>query len=348
MKNLSKWGSLVIYLILAGISCWATEHSFHLLISFMPEIFIWGLTIAFFIVASIGTKMMVDGLNKDIYLENRRRTFWMGTALACFFWLLMSMPTNTHTFFYNHKIGNTLQDDIAATSAYLKQIGNKENIDSSYYAFHDEVMELRNNLTNEFNGNGPSGKMGNGKFVQDWLDKINAKFQAEGVRPIPTELPFNSSDSKILIKYQNGIASALERVQYKEKYRVSTREAQQASELLEELNILDEAISDLVATDEIQHREDVVTQAEGVLSNAYACVKSNARFVKFTSDADKELYTQDNLETRTKRMLSVIDVWIDFIGGKYPLSFLFYVLVSILVDIAAFIFFDLTFMKREY
>ena len=64
-ENLKTWGSLLAFVILAAISCWATEHSFHLLIKWMPEVFVWGLTIAFFIVASYGTKMVVDALNKD-------------------------------------------------------------------------------------------------------------------------------------------------------------------------------------------------------------------------------------------------------------------------------------------
>ncbi len=346
MENLKQWGSFVVFLCLAGISCWATEHSFHLLITFLPEIFIWGLTIAFFIIASLGTKWIVDGLNFDIYLEHRSRTIWLGVILTLLFWLLMSMPTNTHTFFYNHNIGNTIQDDIKTTETYLTQIVEKTNTDSTYYLFHDEVMDLRNKLTNEFNGNGPSGKRGNGKYVQDWLDKINAKLQAEGVRPIPTEMPFNSTDTKILIAYQNGIATALEKVLYK-NYKVSTTEATQAKEILGKLALLQDTVTILVQTKLIQHAEDVINQTEGVLSTGYSVIKNNATFVQFTDNIDKELYTQENLETRTKRMLSVIDVWIDFLRGKYPLSFLFYVLVSILVDVAAFIFFDIAFCKRE-
>ena len=47
-------------------------------------------------------------------------------------------------------------------------------------------------------------------------------------------------------------------------------------------------------------------------------------------------------------MLSVIDVWKDFIAGKYEgRGFAFWVIVAILVDIAAFVFFDITFKKRE-
>ena len=47
-------------------------------------------------------------------------------------------------------------------------------------------------------------------------------------------------------------------------------------------------------------------------------------------------------------MASVIDVFfVDFLGGKYPGSFWYYVILSILVDIAAFIFFDIAFMKKN-
>ena len=116
-ENLKNWGAFIAFLILAAISCWATEHSFHLLIKWMPEPFVWGLTIAFFIVASYGTKMIVDALNKDLWMDHRRRTFWIGVVLAFIFWLLMSMPTNTHTFFYNHNIGNKAKNPVSARSA---------------------------------------------------------------------------------------------------------------------------------------------------------------------------------------------------------------------------------------
>lgn len=47
-------------------------------------------------------------------------------------------------------------------------------------------------------------------------------------------------------------------------------------------------------------------------------------------------------------MASVIDVFfVDFLQGKYPASFWYYVILSILVDIAAFIFFDIAFKRNE-
>ena len=48
-------------------------------------------------------------------------------------------------------------------------------------------------------------------------------------------------------------------------------------------------------------------------------------------------------------MISVFDVWEDFFAGEYAGNgFAFWIIISILVDIAAFIFFDLAFKKREY
>ena len=47
-------------------------------------------------------------------------------------------------------------------------------------------------------------------------------------------------------------------------------------------------------------------------------------------------------------MISVIDVWGDYLTGAYAgYGFVFWIIISILVDVAAFIFFDLAFKKRE-
>ena len=48
-------------------------------------------------------------------------------------------------------------------------------------------------------------------------------------------------------------------------------------------------------------------------------------------------------------MLSVIDVWKDYLMGKYEgRGFIFWIVISLLVDVAAFIFFDLAFKKNDY
>ena len=84
------------------------------------------------------------------------------------------------------------------------------------------------------------------------------------------------------------------------------------------------------------------------LNKGYATIKSYAQFVDFKNELDKEQYTAQNPVTKVKRMISVFDVWSDFLKGEYAgHGFFFWVMISILVDIAAFIFFDIAFKKRN-
>ena len=347
-ENLKNWGAFIAFLILAAISCWATEHSFHLLIKWMPEPFVWGLTIAFFIVASYGTKMIVDALNKDLWMDHRRRTFWIGAILVFIFWLLMSMPTNTHTFFYNHNIGNKVQEDLTTTSTYLEQIKSRQNVDSAYFVVHEQVNDKFKLVEAEFNATGGTGNRGNGEHVRRLLGEINPILEKE----IPgssiifndAKWAWNNTDQKILTGYEVQKNRSLEQIK-DQNYKVSKTAAGEAAEDIRKIGLMTDTIKVMVETGSIH--EDVITQAEGVILSVYTCVKNNQKYVKFDNQKDKKLYTAENLETNTKRMLSVIDVWIDFFKGKYPVSFLFYVLLSILVDVAAFIFFDFAFKKRE-
>lgn len=343
---LKKYGSLAIYIVLAGISCWATAHSFHLLIKWMPEAFVWIITIAFFIVASYGTKLIFDGFNGDRYNENRVRNFWMGIVLFVVFWLFMSMPTNTHTFFYNHNVGNKVQDDISTTIAYLEQIKGRANISTDYNKVHDDVNKKFNSLSDEYNGIGKSGMKGNGQYVRQQLRDINAILEKElpGSAIKFNDDTWNGFNPSVLSNYEDQMNAALVNIK-DANYKVSKTAAAEAEADVKKLSEIQAQVKAMVEAGSID--EEVVTQADGLILSGYSCIKNNQTFVNFKNEADKELYTAENLETLTKRMLSVIDVWIDFFGGKYPLSFCFYILLSVLVDVAAFLFFDFAFKSED-
>lgn len=349
-ETLKNWGSFLAFLVLAGISCWATEHSFHLLIAWMPEAFVWGVTVAFFFVSSYGTKLIVDALNKDLWIEHRRFKFWLGIVLIVVFWLLMSLPTNTHTFFYNHNIGNVAQEDMETTSKYLTQIRDRANTDSTYFAFHDLVNEKFKAVESEFNsiGAGVSGKRGNGLHVRNLLGKINPMLDKEisglQIRFNDNPRAWNSTDQRILSDYENQKNVCL--AQIKEvRYKATHAAAEEALEVSEKIKVMNDTIDKMVQSGNIY--EDVITQTDAIVLSGYSLIKNNSRFVRFDNPTDRAVYTAANLETRIKRMLSVIDVWEDFFRGKYPKSFFGYILLSILVDVAAFIFFDFAFKRKE-
>ena len=336
-------GCGLLYLVLAGISCWATEQSLHLLLpAGWPEILVWGITIAFFVVASLGTALIVDSLSSPTFIDNRNLKLCGGIILVIFFWLIMSMPTNTHTFFYNDKIGSVITKDIETTNKYLTQIVDKGTssslvLDSAGVEIKDAVEEERGHIVRQFNGDEPPYKRGNGEKISQHIENVNKILKSN----IKQNLNYNSADPTILNEYQIAIDNAL--ADALKTHTISNESVQAASKQRRRLSALNDSIQDHITTGSLSDAE--IRQCEKELKDGYNIIATNKVFIDFDKNSDDEIvYTKENVETRTKRMASVIDVFfVDFLSGKYPASFWYYVLLSILVDIAAFIFFDIFF-----
>lgn len=346
MSKFKVIGCGIAFLILAGISCWATEKSFHMLLpAGWPEALVWLITIAFFIVASIGTKLIADSLTIPGYVKNRKAKLWGGTLLVIFFWLIMSMPTNTHTFFYNDKIGSVVSDDIKTTNKYLQQIvdlgtSSTPVLDEEGKRLKDIVEEQRTHIVAQFNGQEPPYKKGNGPKIGEHLRIINKTLNSS----IQQDTRYFSQDPSILYGYQVEINKAL--ADALKTHRVSQQSAKSAQDQIDSLIALNGLIQNHMASRGLSEEE--IRKCEKELNDGYGIIYANMQFVQFDKNTnDKEVYTKENGETRTKRMSSVIEVFADFLHGKYPGSFWFYVILSILVDIAAFIFFDIAFANKD-
>lgn len=347
MNKFKVIGSGIIFLILAGISCWATEKSLHMLLpNGWPEILVWGITIAFFIVASIGTKLIADSLFSHDFVENRKGKFWGGILVVVLFWLIMSMPTNTHTFFYNDKIGSVVSKDIETTNNYLQQIidlGTSSSmvLDEEGKRIKDAVEEQRRHIVAQFNGDEAPFKRGNGKEIGKHLEIINKLLNSS----IQQDPRYNSQDPTILNGYQIEINKSLSHAL--RTHTISEQSVQAAKRQRGRLSLLNDSIQDHLASTNLSEEE--IRQCEKELKDGYNIIETNKTFIKFDKNSDDDkIYTNENAETRTKRMSSVIDVFfVDFLKGKYPGSFWYYVILSVLIDLAAFIFFDIAFMNKS-
>ena len=343
MKAFKIIGCGLLYLVLAGISCWATEQSLHLLLpAGWPDILVWGITIAFFVIASLGSALIVDSLSSPTFIDNRNLKLCGGVILVIFFWLIMSMPTNTHTFFYNDKIGSVITKDIETTNKYLTQIIDRGTssslvLDSAGVEIKDAVEEERGHIVRQFNGDEPPYKRGNGEKISQHIENVNKILKSS----IKQNLNYNSADPTILNEYQIAIDNAL--ADALKTHTISNESVQAASKQRRRLSALNDSIQDHITTGSLSDAE--IRQCEKELKDGYNIIATNKVFIDFDKNSDDEIvYTKENVETRTKRMASVIDVFfVDFLSGKYPASFWYYVLLSILVDIAAFIFFDIFF-----
>ena len=116
-KSTLRLVCLILFVIFAGVSCWATTESLHLLLPSWPIVFCWAVTIGLFILSSIGSKLLVDSFNMNIYLEHRRLRLLGGFVMLLAFWLVVSFPTNTHTFFYRSAVTDVALQDLATTKS---------------------------------------------------------------------------------------------------------------------------------------------------------------------------------------------------------------------------------------
>ena len=67
----------------------------------------------------------------------------LGIIILVVFWLVCSLPTNTHTFFYRTVINDKVTTDISTTCGYLGQIKNNSNNKKQASL---KVNELKNSL----------------------------------------------------------------------------------------------------------------------------------------------------------------------------------------------------------
>ncbi len=340
---------LLGFLAFAGVSCWATQEFLHLLLPSWPVIMCWIVTIGFFVVASIGTKLIVDSTNTSIYLQGRGKKLIFGIILVLVFWLICSMPTNTHTFFYRSFINQKIETDISKTQGYLAQIKNNEVTDKLIQAKKSELEnkvnirlgELQAEIMNESNP-------GFGKKSKEILNSFAELLDVPQIAPLTYKGTSKQDREKLCTSYRQKIYLLMDTKKKNIELSLQPKNKEYMKVAATDYNNL-ELVRKYInnKTLDVNDANDIHTVCDK-LNKGYTTISNYSQFVSFKNLEDKEKYIAKNPESNVRRMLSVFDVWADFIHGEFPLSFIFWVIISILVDIAAFIFFDLAFKKTEF
>jgi len=344
-----KISTILAFIAFAAVSCWATAESLHLLLSSWPLVLCWIVTIGFFVIASLGTLMIVESFNQNIYMEKRGLRLVGGILIVLIFWLLCIMPTNTHTFFFRNAINDKVNSDIATTQSYLKQI--KDN-DVTQTKINAKCLELRNSvesklgelkaeIDNEANpGNGPQAK----RILKDFANLLGVA----NIAPLSFIGSSIQEREKLNVAYRTKIYNLFENrnlILVSELTPSNNGYMKEADIKYKNLDLaktyIDNGKLNLNDADDIQ----IICNK---LNEGYSTIKNYSQFVDFKNSNDEATYTAPNPVTKVKRMTSVFDVWEDFLKGDYSgHGFFFWVLISILVDVAAFIFFDIAFKKQN-
>ena len=93
---------------------------------------------------------------------------------------------------------------------------------------------------------------------------------------------------------------------------------------------------------------EIIEAAVNDLRNGYAFIKANSQYISF-KDGEGERYTREGAMPESQAMLSVPDVWKDFLTtNKYDgHGFIWWVFIALLVDLAAFIFFNMAVSNKN-
>ena len=344
------------FLVVAAISCWATSSSFLLMMPSMLSsnpvvriIMVYALVFVLYVLASYAVKLVVDALNNDGSLEHPKVQLYGGIALLIFTWVIISLPTNAHTFFYKLKIGDVVTEDLKMTKDYSQQLASRSVVDSAYYDIEKKVMDEWIQFEDEVK----SGRTGSGfgKYAANHIAKIDTMLGSGYMLPTPpnTNKADDITNTRLLNLWKDKyLTPTLEKLK-SDKYMVTPQAAAAARKDVENIVAMEDSVHNLIMTSKISEdsSEPVIIQSAGVLKIAYTNVKNNAKFVKFNNADEQEHYTAANIDTRITRFLNPYSVTYDYFTGKIPFTFTFWLLFSVIIDVAGFIFFYIA-TKKEY
>ena len=350
--NYLKLFSAVAFVAFAAVSCWATVESLHVWQPSIPPIGLWIFTIGTYVIASLGTKWLVEGMRvNQVYVDHTKLRIFGGLLLILLFWIIYSLPTNTHTFYYHEQIKSTIKDDLDNTEKLLKSLNNdelaNEQLQQGWDSFRASIKNLEAELTAEVNH---TERPGVGEHVENILLRIEQKLNEvkasendEDVHLLRMKPTANSTSAwnEVVKKYQSQIEIIMEgkfKI-YQDKY-IGINDKQTKKSFTDHLNNITKlkgAIYNMTTID-----NDVILAANNEIENARKLIKQYSDKIK-TADRN-----QASQVTNTAKLLDTYGVWNDFFKGNHQtLSFLTWIMIAFLLDLSSFIFFDIAFCKRN-
>lgn len=351
-KTLFYWFA---FIVLGFFSCYWTSDSLYVWQPVLGLTGSWLLAILFYVMASLSFSLVLNAFNRDIDFYGkflgRGASLLVGIIGLLLFWLVCSMPTNTHTLLYNAEVRNTLSKDLSETQNYLSAFKNKNSaidaINAKYDAKQREVdlifIKMQSEMDDQSNiGIGPrfrtlvaelnvvlssiNPNVRSGRSIQEVKNPGSNRTQW-----LATFYQYKSQADEILKMYRKACDEEI----------AAVHKQMNSEELKKLIAYCDSAKLDV--DNMIGVSNNIVDQAVKDLTSAYAYIGANSRMITFHSKEDSLRYCEENAHPQVKALQVVPQVWADFITtDRYNgHGFIWWVLISILVDIAGFIFFYL-------
>ncbi|MFZ1705310.1 MAG: hypothetical protein WAT79_13260 [Saprospiraceae bacterium] len=338
------------------ISCWATVDSLHLLLPSWPKFIFWIATVGFFVLAAIGSKLIVDSFNMRVRVDQRGWRIIGGIILLLIFWIFFLLPTNTHTFFYRSAIKDILVRDLTETKTKLQNLENEGDagtiIAQEKADFRRKIDGMFAKFASEINNPGDLGWAKKAESVIIELEGELGKIQRLKLKT-NTLRGRNDLISEMRVQVEKLLESKIKNTYDQRLININKAlDKPQIKKLIREIEFVQNKMQMKPKdNDEPTEKTNIILSQAYKIIDKYSDVLIN-EFEKSHPDKIK-LAKEDKIYfsgvSKTERMRSVIEVWKDFFSGKYSdRGFIFWILIAAIVDIAGFIFFDIAFKRRDF
>ncbi|MBQ1191676.1 MAG: hypothetical protein IIX43_05330 [Bacteroidales bacterium] len=326
-NNFLKIGAILGWIAMSVISGVLTVESFYLLLGW-NKILLWILALAFLVLSSLGTKYIYDSLNtkNDLDYDQRRPRLFSGIALLLMFWLCFSLPTNTHSLFIYQTAKETAQKDLTEVEIKLQDLRDGEHIKRVWNNKQEQVNALKGKLANEYQD---PDKEGFGKRCKAICSEIETAVDPNGnwkliIQPKPG------------IKFLTAIDDAIDNqmgIQKREFEKRLELDKNTKSEIQKLLNNTKKVKNDI--TNNRLSDEKTILFTTNITHQAYPVIAEHAKDPTF-----------NNKISKTEKLKSVFDTLKGWLNGDYAgRGFIFWIIMSVLIDVAGFVLFTIAFKK---
>lgn len=338
--------ALVAFVAFAAVSCWSTTESLFLTLEHaeIPKLVFWIAVVGLYVLTSICTKLVLDSFNQNIYVEHRIAKFVVGVLGVLLLWIAFSMPTNAHTFFYKQMAKNTAVKELKHVDGELQKLSSEnaflETYNAEWNKYEADVMGALAAIKAEIKDYQNTGTG----------DKTEARVaEAEDLLGIKTgtiaRLKARDRSQKEINKACEHYDTAVKEQLAVKKQQHEANVARAYADFQERMKNVAPLRRDIKATldqldDDMYAKEDVLKNARKVIGRSYAELESQFNGI----------YTYDENVYRSDRLVKVTKVWGDYFKGRFrntDYTLWYWILLSIIVDIAAFAFFDIAFKSED-
>lgn len=356
------------FVFLATISCLATAQSLTLTLGLEILPFWATLILAFilsvfvYILTSYCFKQMIDSHN-DRYcasicktIPDRRKMFWGGLLGVLFFWIICSLPTNTHSMLHMKVAKQVALAELENQLQIFKKatISDKNTL---YDEFYTDSVGMRRDFQN-FKGKldfevTRKDEEGFGSKARRIVEQVKSRFKPD-IQKIGFifETPRTAmTDDQLLEFYKSQFDNLANQIANDQHASYLIRK-QKWDEETADINGKIARIETTIAS--LKQKGNSIGDAKDVIDDGYnqqsykEQILNNVEVLKDPSKSHDPSNVEKYNIYRIDRLYSVFNVWGDFFSGKLPKEFdmLYWIMWAAILDIAALIFSGIAFRGK--